>query len=375
MSTDRDAEELLAAARHDLARGFSVRAGTRLKQAADTGNPLALAELTNALLSGRIPGGYREARRRLESCAAPQAPLRLIRARLRYAGLGEPADRDAALADIVAAAEAGDPGAVAEIALIWNEHRTGQGRRQARLWLDAAGQPGTTLAAEVAEAGAAPRDGETAAAPPGWARTAPPPQPQRLVREPAVFLFPGMVDALECAWLREHAAGALAPSRVVDSVTGTVRDNPVRTGQTACLDASVAGVFDLRLAERMILAAGLDVRCAEPLAVLRYLPGEQYKPHYDSIGSAALARDPLGAAGDRTATLLAYLNTPEAGGATAFPRLGISVAARRGDVLVFANVGPDGQPSRLALHSGEPVEEGEKWLASIWVRARPLPGL
>jgi hypothetical protein len=41
-------------------------------------------------------------------------------------------------------------------------------------------------------------------------------------------------------------------------------------------------------------------------------------------------------------------------------------------VVLFDNVGPDGRPDADTLHAGLPVERGEKWLGTLWLRERPL---
>jgi len=66
--------------------------------------------------------------------------------------------------------------------------------------------------------------------------------------------------------------------------------------------------------------------------------------------------------GQRTATLLFYLNDPISGGQTSFPRLGITVPARTGDVLFFLNCTREGVVDPRTLHAGEPVHEGSKWI-------------
>jgi hypothetical protein len=38
--------------------------------------------------------------------------------------------------------------------------------------------------------------------------------------------------------------------------------------------------------------------------------------------------------------------------------------------VIFDNLAPDGQPDPRTLHAGLPVREGEKWLATLWLRER-----
>lgn len=364
-----NAEDLLAAAREDLTRGFTVRAGTRLRQACDAGSGDALVELVHAVIHGRIPGDAGEVRRRLETAPRLTPSARRLRARWRYAGIGADAAPDRALEDLCDAALAGDTEAQIEMALAWSEHDDPAAYAQSIAWLSQAG----------AEDLAGASDRETVSVPleePAvlreWAEVAANTEAESLADDPEIKLCPGFLSSAECAWLRRHATELLGPSRVYDPRTGKAIDDPIRTGRTACLDPSTPGLFDLRISERLAAAANASVRRAEPLAVLCYGPAQEYKPHYDWLGGTSLASDPLGRAGDRVATVLGYLNTPEAGGATYFPQLDIRVPAEQGQVLIFANVDRKGEPSRRSQHAGEPVLAGEKWVASLWLRERAL---
>jgi prolyl 4-hydroxylase len=105
----------------------------------------------------------------------------------------------------------------------------------------------------------------------------------------------------------------------------------------------------------------------EGLQVLHYGPGAQYRPHHDYFdpdlpGSSRI----LERGGQRVATLVMYLNTPEEGGATTFPEAGITVHAVAGHAVFFSYDRPD--PATRTLHGGAPVIAGEKWVATKWLR-------
>lgn len=362
-----NANDLLDAARSDLDHGFTVRAATRYRQAIDAGSNEALCELTNAMFRRNVPGNSRELRQRLEGARAPSPQVLMLRSRWRYAGLGGEMDRPGALSDLCRAADS-DPAARIELALVWDEQARGSARTVA--WLMAGDADGELLAA----AGDAGVTSGVAEAPESWSPIVLPETRETYARSPAIYAYDQLLSPLECAWLRGRVAAALEPSRVIDPRTGRSIDNPIRTGRTACLDPSHPGVFDLRIAERMAVAGDSTLRHAEPLAVLHYAVGQQYRPHFDWIGPAGLTRDPMAKAGDRRATVLGYLNTPERGGGTAFPRLELLVPAQEGRVLVFANISAGGEPLEDSQHTGEPVGSGEKWLASLWLREGDLTG-
>ncbi|HEX5314000.1 MAG TPA: 2OG-Fe(II) oxygenase [Gammaproteobacteria bacterium] len=363
--------ELLRSAREDLARGWSVRAGTRLRQAAAAGEPDALAALLRALLLHQIPGGASEARARLEAGTALAPELLWLRATLRYVALGGPADPRGAIADLSAAASGGLAEAAMELALLCHEAGDIAGSRS---WLSqvaashALARDLLLLLPPAADAipGSSPIPGD-------WPEQRKPATREQLSADPAIVRFREAFHPLECAWLRGISRPRLAPSLVVDPQTGRPRPDATRTSETMCFDPASPGVYARRMAARMARLAGRDPACGEPLSILRYRPGQEYKPHYDWMGAAGLAGDGFRGAGERAMTALGYLNVPDQGGATLFTRLDIRVEPGLGDVLVFSNLDSTGRPEMRSQHAGEPVAAGEKWLASLWIRERAVP--
>jgi prolyl 4-hydroxylase len=97
----------------------------------------------------------------------------------------------------------------------------------------------------------------------------------------------------------------------------------------------------------------------EPLTLLRYAVGQQYRQHHDCLPHVR---------NQRAWTMLIYLNEGYAGGETIFPRLGLSVKGRKGDALLFRNTDAQGQAAEAAMHLGAPVMAGQKWLCTRWIR-------
>lgn len=187
-----------------------------------------------------------------------------------------------------------------------------------------------------------------------------PPPVRTLSAAPLVAACEGFMTAAECAYLRSAGEPALQPSAVVDPKTGRMVPHPVRSS-----DAATFGVFaeDLvvnALNRRIAAVSGTRPDQGEPLQLLRYRPGGEYKPHMD-----ALPAEP----NQRVLTVLVYLSEDYEGGETSFPRTGLSFRGRAGDALIFRNAGPDGRPDPLSLHAGLPVAKGVKYLASRWIRA------
>lgn len=176
---------------------------------------------------------------------------------------------------------------------------------------------------------------------------------------PCARLFEGLLTAQECDYLAA-AAGEFEPSMVYDPAGQLVRDT-IRTSDGATFHWDIEDPAIHAINRRLAAVSRTQYDAGEALQVLRYAPGQQYRPHFDWVDSAP---------NQRLWTALIYLNDEYEGGATAFVRTGIEVRGRTGDVLLFSNAAPDGHGDDLAEHAGMPVTSGTKYLATRWIRER-----
>lgn len=193
-----------------------------------------------------------------------------------------------------------------------------------------------------------------------------------LSTQPRVSVIDTLLSADECRLLIVHARPHLHASRTLDPTSGQALSVDLRTSHDAQFDPLLESLAVRVVQWRMAAAAGLELVEAEPLIVLRYAPGQEYKPHRDYLPPASIARDGP-QAGNRRRTICVYLNPVAAGGATAFPVAGLQVEPQPGRAVVFDNMlyddaSPQGRPDPDSLHAGLPVEAGEKWLATLWIR-------
>lgn len=190
--------------------------------------------------------------------------------------------------------------------------------------------------------------------------------------DPRVATCDAVLSALDCAHLIELGRPTLKPSQVVDPHSGRVLHDDYRSSSSTELAAFVEDPWALVLQQRLCDLLDAPLVNAEWLSLLHYAPGQEYRPHRDYLPPPAL-RTPAGRqAGQRRHTVFAYLCDVEAGGGTAFPELGVTIEPRLGRAVLFDNLDGDGAPDPRTLHAGLPVQAGEKWLATLWLRERAL---
>jgi len=108
----------------------------------------------------------------------------------------------------------------------------------------------------------------------------------------------------------------------------------------------------------------LSLAGQEPFSLIQYNPGQEYRPHCD--GSCDGSRH-LHAG--RVSTMLFICHTASGGGGTSFTNAGAHVVPRRNQAIFFSYRDHTGRMEvSLTEHSGCPVDDGEKWVATLWMR-------
>ncbi|RPH62416.1 MAG: 2OG-Fe(II) oxygenase [Acidobacteria bacterium] len=186
----------------------------------------------------------------------------------------------------------------------------------------------------------------------------------RLSTDPELLLLRDFVSEDEARVLIEAADAHFKRSVTVcsDPQGCAIED---RTSSSAAIPASE---ITEAIQTRGKLLANTPV--AEEIQVVRYGPGQEFKPHLDAFdvsggGMQALAQYE---GRQREATVLIYLSGPEAGGETVFPELGLRIKPVPRTALFWRNVRHDGSIDPRTLHGGAPVQRGVKYAANLWLR-------
>ena len=267
-------------------------------------------------------------------------------------GAGVPQDWAAALDLLQRAAELGLPLAQAELAALAGDWRLSQ---------------------EIAAGTAAPSDWislRRAVDLAGWLAV---PSPRIASASPRIAMVEGFAAPEICDWIIQRARPRLTPAKVYDHDTGGARSESVRTNSECHFSTDQCDLILLFLRARMERVTELPMHAMEATAILHYLPGQEFLPHFDFLDttSPGYAKD-VAEHGQRVLTFLLCLNDDYEGGETEFPVLGKRWKGHRGSALFFWNVEPNGMPDRRTAHAGRPPTRGEKWLLSQWIRGPAL---
>ena len=198
----------------------------------------------------------------------------------------------------------------------------------------------------------------------------------RLLAAPAVtpitaagfelFVARDFLGAEDCSALVRLIDADRAPSRIV----GDHPDPEYRTSETCNLDPYAP--LTKRIEAKIAVLTGLDPAHGETIQGQRYAAGQQFKAHHDffHVGKPGWdEQERMG--GQRTWTVMIFLDSPQAGGQTFFPAAKLKISPRPGHLLAWNNLLDSGEPNESSLHQGLPVEAGTKHIITKWYLERP----
>ncbi|MGY1424563.1 2OG-Fe(II) oxygenase [Lysobacter sp. A289] len=198
-----------------------------------------------------------------------------------------------------------------------------------------------------------------------------------LAERPKVGISRAFASREECAHLIHKMAQSLKQASEYRRSSSANDDAEVLyfSGRGQSVGAMQADSVVRWLEHRIATMTDWQLDALEPCSVIRYQPGEEYRPHVDyfSPGQIEINRaEGRDFGGQRIATFLLYLRVPEQGGETFYEHAGITVKGAPGMGVLHYNVTPDGSADEQSLHTGKPVRQGEKWLWRSTLRERCL---
>jgi prolyl 4-hydroxylase len=211
-------------------------------------------------------------------------------------------------------------------------------------------------------------------------------EPSKLCLDTYYFELPGFLTHDECDALQSAALAQGMEDSKVGETDSTLDKNIRMSTQTWFKhDANeIAKVITVKTTElvKSLEAQGcfkdMSAKPGEPVSVekhfediqvVRYDSMGKYDPHYDG-DECGEEKGTTCAHNQRTATILMYLNDDFVGGETRFPHFeDLKIKPEKGKAVFFWVSDPEtGYVFEKSLHGGDPVQQGEKWIATQWVR-------
>ncbi|NVE00603.1 2OG-Fe(II) oxygenase [Massilia sp. BJB1822] len=188
------------------------------------------------------------------------------------------------------------------------------------------------------------------------------------MQRPVLAVLDDLLTHEECDRIVGLARDRLQRSATLDPLSGQHQVKDHRTSMGVFLPAAGDAFLD-GIERRIAEVMNWPRANGEPLHVLHYDVGAEYRPHHDFFDPAKPGFGPtLARGGQRVSTLITYLNEVEGAGETIFPALHLSVVPKKGSAVYFEYFNESGQLDWDTLHGGAPVTQGEKWVVTKWMR-------
>lgn len=188
------------------------------------------------------------------------------------------------------------------------------------------------------------------------------------IKMPSIYLLDNFLSSEECKELVSLSMPRMERSTVVNQGDGSNELHEARTSFGGFVLRGESAVVE-NIEKRISDIFSFAVDQGEPIQVLKYSEGAEYKPHYDYFDPKHKASELLlDNGGQRIGTIIMYLNDVDEGGETIFPRLGSTFYPKKGSALFFSSVDEAGKLLGSSLHGGAPVKSGSKWIATKWIR-------
>jgi len=180
-----------------------------------------------------------------------------------------------------------------------------------------------------------------------------------------IIEIPNFLTNEECDKIIELSKENMVSSKVY-SQNEDLYDIKSRISQQCWLNDN--DPFIKNITDKVKLYTNTHNNYLEELQVVNYQPGGFFIPHYDACVGNKSECERMNKEGPRYLTVLFYLNDNFEGGETIFPKINKLVKPKKGKAVIFQNVDNNGVIITQALHGGEPVKNGEKWIANKWIK-------
>lgn len=167
----------------------------------------------------------------------------------------------------------------------------------------------------------------------------------------------------ECKKIIALISNKLRPS----GLSSFEADSDYRTSRTCDL-GTLNDPFMQDIDNRLCQMIGIDASYSEVVQGQYYEIGQQFKAHTDYFEAHEI-KQYGGKMGQRTYTMMIYLNDVEEGGETAFVNVNKEFKPQQGMAVIWSSLNPDGSTNADSMHFAKPIIKGYKAVITKWFRS------
>ena len=177
-----------------------------------------------------------------------------------------------------------------------------------------------------------------------------------------LYYIDNFLNKKECHHLIKMIRSKLRPSEL----SSPDADKFFRTSKTCDL-AELNDDIIKKIDDRICNLIQIEKALSEPIQGQYYEVGQEFKPHTDFFEDHELRNNDR-ALGQRSYTVMIYLNSTEKGGETTFPLINKEFSPSEGKAIIWCNLNIDLSPNLFSLHHAKQVRKGYKAIITKWFR-------
>ncbi len=177
-----------------------------------------------------------------------------------------------------------------------------------------------------------------------------------------IYYIDNFLNNYECRHVIKMIRSKLRPSELSSPDV----DKFFRTSKTCDL-AELNDRVIRKIDDKICNLLQIEKDLSEPIQGQYYEVGQEFKPHTDFFEDHELEING-GALGQRSYTVMIYLNSTEKGGETTFPLINEKFFPSEGKALIWCNLNNDLSPNSFSMHHAKQVQKGYKAIITKWFR-------
>lgn len=182
-----------------------------------------------------------------------------------------------------------------------------------------------------------------------------------------IYKYPNFLTNDEC----DNLIFDMRDNFIKSTITNKNEEKNFRTS-SSCHIKSTTKLFN-EINKRIHNLLNIPKEYGESLQGQKYEIGQEFKEHTDYFDKGMYYNEEfLSNGGQRTWTVMIYLNDVEDGGETEFRKINTKFKPVKGMALIWNNLQNDEIENIYSMHCGLPIKKGKKYIITKWFRKNTI---